>query len=175
MDINIRTKVVKIPEDLTEYINEKLKKSEKYFSGINRIDVFLSKQKYRHIVEIVINIAGNTMKIKHQAADFRSAFDITFEKIEQQLRKEKDKMRNRRKKLPPFLSGNKYQQTEKPQFDLSKKELVPAVSSVEDAVKVISDNDYAFWVFINGDTNKLSLIYKKPDSSFGLFEIKKRR
>lgn len=175
MIINIRAKRIKVPENLVEYIKGKLSKSERYFSVINKIEVFLSKQKYLYIVEIIINIVGQTIKIKQQAADFRAAVDIAVDKVEQQLRKEKERVKGRRKSLRSYLLEDKYQQAEKVSMDLNKRKLIPVVSSIDEAVKIMDDNDYMFWIFLSKDTNKLSVIYEKSESNYGLFEIEKRR
>jgi len=175
MIVNIRAKRIKVPENLVEYIREKLSKSERYFSVINKIEVFLSKQKYLYIVEIIINIVGKTIKIKQHAADFRSAVDIAVDKVEQQLRKKKEKVKGRRKSFRSYLLGDKYRRTEKVSMDLNKRKLIPVVSTVDEAVKIMDDNDYMFWIFFNKDTNKLSVIHRKSESNYGLFEIEKRK
>ena len=174
MVINIRAKRIKVPEEIVNIINEKLSKSEKYFSDINKIDVFLSKQKYLYIVEIVINIVGQTIKIEHQSVDFRSAVGIAIDKIEQQLRKEKERIKSGRKAFRSSLAKDKYQEVEKVSIDLNKKKLVPVVSSIDEAVKVMDDNEYMFWVFTDKDTKKLSIIYERSESNYGLFEIEKK-
>jgi len=177
MIINIRAKRIKVPENLVEYIRGKLSKSERYFSVINKIKVFLSKQKYLYIVEIIINIVGKTIKIKQQAADFRTACDIAIDKVEQQLRKEKERVKGRRKSLRSYLLEDKYQQSEKVSMDLNKRKLIPAVSTIDDAVEIMDAQDYMFWIFLNKNTNKLSVIYRKSESNYGLFEVegKQRR
>lgn len=175
MIINIRAKRIKVPENLVEYIREKLSKSERYFSAVNKIDIFLSKQKYLYTVEIVVNIVGQTIKIKQQAADVRSAVDIAVNKIEQQLRKEKERVKSRRKSFRSCLLLDKYQQAEKVSMDMNKRKLIPQVASIDAAIKIMDDNDYLFWIFINKDNKKLSVIYEKPESNYGLFEIEKRK
>ncbi|MFH0948142.1 MAG: ribosome-associated translation inhibitor RaiA [Elusimicrobiota bacterium] len=180
MIINIRAKRIKVPENIVEYIKEKLSKSERYFSIINKIEVFLSKQKYLYIVEIIINPPrriGQTIKIKQQAADFRSAVDMAVDKVEQQLRKEKERVKSRRKSFRSLVE-DKYkraQQDEKVSINLNKRKLVPIVSTTDEAVEIMDDNDYLFLIFINKDTNKLSVMHRKSESNYGLFEIEKKQ
>lgn len=175
MIVDIRAKKIRVPESITEYIRGKLRKSEKYFPTINRIEVFLSKQKYLYIVEIVVNIVGNTLKIKQQSADLRSAVDMSVDKIEQQLRKEKERVKSRKKSFRACLLEDKYEQAEKMSMDMNKRRLVPAVSSIDEAVEIMNDKDYMFWIFTDKETGKLSVIYEKSESNYGLFEIEKRR
>ena len=60
-------------------------------------------------------------------------------------------------------------------MDLNKRKLIPVVSTVDEAIKIMDDNDYMFWIFFNKDTNKLSVIHRKSESNYGLFEIEKRK
>jgi putative sigma-54 modulation protein len=177
MIINVRAKKVKITKLLSEYIKEKLSKSQKFFSDINKIEIFLSGQKYLYIAEVIINIFGRTIRIKQQAADLRSAVDIAISKVEQQLRKEKEKIKEHRKSFRYDLGfAEKYlQQTEKVSLSLEKRKFVPDVSSIDEVVEIMDDNDYTFWIFINGDTKKLTVIHRKLNSNYGLMEIDKRR
>ena len=174
MLVNIRSKNVKVTKLLSGYIKEKLFKSQKYFVDINEIEIFLSRQKYLYIVEIVINVVGLTVRIIQQASDLRSAVDMAISKVEQQLRKKKEKIRGHRKSFKYYLE-DKYLQPEKVSLDLSKRKFVPIVSSVDDAVRIMDDNDYMFWIFINNSTKKLTIIHRRLNSSYGLIEIDKRR
>ncbi|MEW6556352.1 MAG: ribosome-associated translation inhibitor RaiA [Elusimicrobiota bacterium] len=171
MLVNIRAKKLKVSAVLADYIKTKISKSEKYFSGINKVEVFLSKQRYLYTMEVIISITGRTIKIKQQAADFYSAADIISDKIEQRVKKEKEKMKSHRQSAN-FLADNKYLQSEQISIDLNKRKIKPSSSSVDEAIEILeSNNYYTCWVFVNKDTKKLSVIYKKSDSNYELIEI----
>lgn len=174
MLINIRAIKIKVPQSLRVYIKEKLLKSQRYFSNINNIEVFLSRQKYMHIVEIVINAAGQTMRINKHSKDFHSAVDLAVSKIRLQVRKQKEKLKKHRK---PVLLNEKYSLTlsEGISLDLTKRKIIPQTSSINDAMERMDENNYMFWIFINSANNKLSVIYKKADLTYGLIEVDKRK
>jgi len=174
MVINIRSIKVKVPETLLDYINEKLSKSQKFFAGISKIEVFLSREKYLYCAEIVINLLGQTLKVKKKSSDFSSAVDMAVNKVEQQLVKEKEKVKEHRKTGKYLLQEESFQ-IPLDSLNLDKKKFTPEVLTVNEAMDKMADNDYVFWIFINSENNKLSVVHKKYDSSYGLIEIEKRR
>ncbi|MDD5688063.1 MAG: ribosome-associated translation inhibitor RaiA [Elusimicrobia bacterium] len=173
MFVNIRTIKVKVSETVLEHIKEKLLKSKKYFPRIEKIEVFLTKQKYLCVAEIIINVIGQTIRISQSSTDFRSAFDLAADKVEQQLRKQKEKLKKHRKSTNLLFEDN-YEQQEKMPLDLDISKFIPKILSIEEAIEEMDENEYMFWIFINRATKKLSVIYKKINLKYGLYEIDKR-
>lgn len=172
MLISIRAIKVKVQEPLLDYIKEKLSKTRKYSSRINEIEVFLSQQKYMCIVDIVINVAGQTIKVIQRSSDFHSAVDLAVGKINQQLRKQKDKMREYRKS-EKFPLGKKYFQLEGISSEITRKKLILQTMSIDAAAEEMEERGCKFFVFKNEENKKTSVIYKKEDSTYGLIEIGK--
>ena len=172
MDIKITARKVKVTKGLLDYINEKLSKCQKYFSHITRIDVILSQQKYVYSVEVLLHLAGQTLKINQDASDFRSAVDLTFDKIERQLVKQKEKLKLRRRKAKSPVDES-YVQIDQLLLDMNRRKLIPEVISIEEAKNRIEKYSYVFWIFVNRVNSLLSVIYRKADLTYGLIEIEK--
>jgi putative sigma-54 modulation protein len=172
MNINITARNVKIPQSVTDYANEKLSRCQKYFSNIIKIDVVLSKQKYLCAVEIIIKVSRQTLKINQEAADFRSAIDLAVDKIERQLTKQKEKMKERRRDAKTADSVKAYVPIEDVLVEFDTRQLKPAGMSVNDAKDRLEKHDYLFWIFVNKDNSKLSVMYRRADQTYGLIEIK---
>ncbi|MBN1384972.1 MAG: ribosome-associated translation inhibitor RaiA [Elusimicrobia bacterium] len=170
MLVSIRAMKVKVRESLLDYIKEKLSKTQKYSSKINKIEVFLSQQKYMCTVDIIINVSGQTVKIHQRSTDFHSAVDIAVDKISQQLRKQKERLKEHRK-LAKFPLGKRYFQLENIALELTRKKFNPQVLSVDDAVESMEESNYKFFIFKNDENGKISVVYKKEDLTYGLIEI----
>lgn len=172
MNINITARKVRISKGLKDYITEKLSKSQKYFSHIIKIDVILSQQKYVYSAEVLLHLAGQVVKITQDASDFRSAIDIAAGKIDRQLVKQKEKMKlNRRKNTAAEEDG--YAPLDELFLDVNKRKLSPEEISIDEAKKRIEKYGYVFWVFVNRENSRLSVLYRKEDLAFGLIEIEK--
>lgn len=172
MNINITARKVRIPKGLIDYINEKFSKCQKYFSHIIKIDVILSQQKYVYSVEVLLNVASQIVRINQNASDFRSAVDLAADKLERQLVKQKEKLKMRRRKAKNSADEN-YILMDELFLDMNRRKLIPEVISIEEAKNRIDKYSYAFWIFLNRENSRLSVIYRKADLTYGLIEIEK--
>jgi ribosomal subunit interface protein len=94
MKINITSRHFKAHETLQNYIKEKLEDLNKYDELIMHADVILAYNKPPHEIkhcEIILKLRDKMLTAKEKSDDFTKSFDLTFDKIETQLQKHKDK------------------------------------------------------------------------------------
>ncbi|MBC7488531.1 MAG: ribosome-associated translation inhibitor RaiA [Cytophagaceae bacterium] len=81
---------------LTDFIQKKLDKLETFYDRIIGGEVFLklekNEEKSNKIVQIKLNVPGNDLLAKEQAASFEEAVDLAYENLKRQLQKNKEKM-----------------------------------------------------------------------------------
>ena len=95
--ISITGRGEKITAAQQEHAEEKIQKLERYFSGINRIEVVLEKGAERSFVELVISIKkGAPIVVHHEETDLYAAIDLVLDKAETQLTRHKEKVQDRR-------------------------------------------------------------------------------
>jgi ribosome hibernation promoting factor len=86
--------------DLTEalkiYVEEKIRRIERYTMNPISAMVTLMIERYRHIVDISLNIHGAYIQAKGESNEMYSSIDKAVDKIERQMKKYKGK--NQRKK-----------------------------------------------------------------------------
>ena len=92
LHITITSKQIELRPKLRDYIQQKTSKLTKYFSHISDIHIIISEEKYRHVVEINALANGITMPGKAEHSDIHTAFDKALTKVENQIRKYKDKI-----------------------------------------------------------------------------------
>ncbi|UZR94434.1 ribosome hibernation-promoting factor, HPF/YfiA family [Chondrinema litorale] len=83
-------------QKLLDFIQKKADKLETFFDRILDGEVFLRIDKGDHskenkMVEIKLNIPGNTLFAKEHAASFEAATDSAIEALRRQLKKHKEK------------------------------------------------------------------------------------
>ncbi len=76
-----------------EYIDQKLKKLEKYLDTPVEARVVLSVEKFRNVAEVNLMTNGQTLNAKEEAKEMSLAIDNAVEKIERQLKKRKERTR----------------------------------------------------------------------------------
>ena len=96
MQTSVTFKNLDSSENLRAYVSDKLDRFDKYLYNPAEANVVLSVEKFRHIAEI--NIAGDKLNIigKEETNDMYSAIDMALDKLEKQIKKNKQKIRERR-------------------------------------------------------------------------------
>jgi putative sigma-54 modulation protein len=97
MRISLTYRHLKPTKELKDYAKERLRKVKKYLSEPIEAGVILTWEKFRHIVEITITHSGITIRGEEVATDMRAAIDKAMEKIEKQLRRQKDKLYDKKR------------------------------------------------------------------------------
>jgi len=97
MKISVTSRHLKPTKDLKDYTKEKLRKIKKYLAEPIEANVILTGEKFRYLAEVTITHSGKTIRGEEVATDMRSAIDKAIEKIEKQLRRQKDKLNNQKR------------------------------------------------------------------------------
>ncbi len=81
---------------LIDFIQKKLDKLDTFYDRIIGGEVFLklekNEEKANKIVQIKLNVPGNDILVKEQAASFEEGVDMAYENLKRQLQKTKEKM-----------------------------------------------------------------------------------
>ena len=182
-----------------EYSEEKLEKIRKYFhkDPIAAHAVFSVERGFNHVADINITLpSGLVINAKETTEDMYSSIDLAVARIERQVRKWKDKIRDHKphdaqislrervilaETMEPD-AGTPLAATQEarlsgvtapiaPAFNVIKEETftVPTLR-VHDAVMQLNLLDNQFLVFANMDSNLISVVYRRNDGNYGLIE-----
>jgi putative sigma-54 modulation protein len=171
MNTSVRFKKLEPSDALKAYVSEKLDRMEKYFNGPAEASVVLSIEKFRHSAEI--NITGDRLIIngKEETEEMYSAIDKVLDKLEVQIKKNKQKSRHYRSKEKIAVATSVQavdDEADKPRVSIRHIEYKPM--DVDEAVMqmdLINDN---FLVFTNARTDMVNVLYKQKDGNYGLIQ-----
>jgi putative sigma-54 modulation protein len=80
---------------LRDYAAEKLKRIvDKYVKGPVNASLVMTVEKYWHIANFTLRIKNLTVKGKERSEDMYSSIDLALEKIEKQLRRHRDRLKD---------------------------------------------------------------------------------
>src|SRR5438105_7342796 len=96
MELNITARHLKLTSPIADYAQKKLEKAKKYFGQLIWAQVILDVEKNRHMAEFVLHAAGRTFTAKEESADLYAAIDLASDKIDEQLRRHKERRRPHR-------------------------------------------------------------------------------
>jgi putative sigma-54 modulation protein len=84
-------------DDVKNYALEKVKKLDKYYNNITKIEVVLNSVKEQHSAEAVISVSRGTRLVGRALhEDARAAVDLVVDKMERQLVRFKERLKDRR-------------------------------------------------------------------------------
>lgn len=94
MEIDVTGRHVHVTAALKQYAVEKVKKFEKYALKIEVVRVIMAVEKIRQIVEIVVSGKNLRFTAKAQNEDMYAAFDNCFAKLQLQLSRQHDRVKD---------------------------------------------------------------------------------
>lgn len=171
MKVEIICKNYHLDESLKALIEKKLAKFDKYFDKDANAKIKLATVGDSYSMEISIKQGSTNVRSVSTSLKMNENIDIVLPKLERQIIKHKDKLGSKIKK-EAFETPSIYTQDqpeEKAQIVKVKKFNV-SVTTVENAVEEMELLAHDFYVFINGETNKLCVLYKRADGDLGLIE-----
>lgn len=95
-NINITGRHIKLTEPLSEYAHSKLDKITRHFDHLTSIDLVLSVEKLVQTAEATVNIPGHKLFASSDGEDLYAAIDGLIDKLDRQVIKHKEKMKNHR-------------------------------------------------------------------------------
>ncbi|HWR91262.1 MAG TPA: ribosome-associated translation inhibitor RaiA, partial [Desulfobacterales bacterium] len=96
MQTSVTFKNLDPSDHLKSYVTEKLNRFDKLLDNPAEAGVVLIVEKHRHIAEV--SITGDRMNVngKEETGDMYSAIDMVLDKLEKQIKRGKQKIRERR-------------------------------------------------------------------------------
>lgn len=171
MHTSVTFKNIDPSDNLRAYVEDKLDRFDRFLDSPAEANVVLSVEKFRHIAEI--NIIGRKLNIvgKEETNDMYSAIDMVLDKIGKQLKKNKEKIRDRRggAKIGEFTAENLIME-EAGRKQVMVKNIEYKPMDVDEAIMqmdLVTDN---FLVFSNAKTDQINVLYRRKDGNLGLIQ-----
>lgn len=174
MKIKVSGKNMEITNALRDITFKKIGKLDKYFEKDVETNVTFSVEKDRQIIEVTINLPGTILRAEESSDDMYNAIDKSVDVLEGQIRKYKTKLQKR------YQNGKtiRFENIE-PISDEDRKEGPKLVKMKRFAMKPMSAEEailqmellrHNFFMFMNGDTDEVNVVYKRKDGNYGLIE-----
>lgn len=172
MDIQLTARHLKVTPAIRDYVREKLEKAQKYFDHIVWAQVVLFIEKRTHNAEIVVHAQRQTFRAIASAADLYSAVDLASDKIDSQLKKYKERLRDHHKARAPELKPSGVAEQGALPFSVTKKPVTP--KSPEEAVEEMESRGHAFALYQDRDSGQIQVVYRRGDESYGILQPVKK-
>jgi len=155
------------------YAEERINKLKKYLDMPAEARIILSTEKFRSFTEINLSANGWNVNAKEEAKDMHLAIDSCIDKIEKQLKKQKEKIREHKPKSirhtdekigagdEEEVAANKIVETRK---------IVLEPMSLDEAVMEIEGGKTNFILYRDSSSEGVNLVYRRDDGNYTLIE-----
>ncbi|MDD3995897.1 MAG: ribosome-associated translation inhibitor RaiA [Bacilli bacterium] len=168
----IRSKDIEVNKPIKDYIESKLEKVDKFFRNPNEItaNIVLKLRGHEQIIEVTIPTKNLLIRNEESQSDLYVAIDLVMDKIERQIRKNKEKIRRIDK--DKFLNyeienGNE----EENQKITKRKKIDTKPMSEEEAILQMEMLGHDFYIFKDGFDEKIKVLYLRKDKDYGIIEV----
>ena len=195
MDLNIQGRNIEITRSVREHVTAKLASLDRHLPAISRAEVEMASestrsQQDRVVVQVSLNVGGDLLRAQRRAGNARAAVNATVDALDRQLNRWKahtyrserqsrhapdaDAVVEAMASVEPETAGDG-DEVMAPTGDLVRiKRFNMEPMSVEEAALQMQYLDHDFYMFLDADTNRYSVLYRRGDANFGMIQPAER-
>ena len=181
MNITYSGHNVKITDDIHRYILKRAQKIEPRFSEMQEFNVILKSEKNRFEAEVKVLAPRASFYAKHKTHKIISALDGALDKVISQIRKHKEKVKDRRHNVPhrevvEKLNPDASEMTvdsdiaDPPEIVPASEKFAAKPLTANEAVAELHASGETLLMFLNSDTRQVNLLYRSDDGVYGWVE-----
>jgi ribosome hibernation promoting factor len=175
MDIDFTGRQMDVTSDLRLYTHEHLRKLKRLLPAHPKLHVILTREKHRRIAEMTIKLNDQTLVGIMETADTRSAIKGALDKLERQVVRWSKRRRTKKRRPKPtstillnIIGGSR---VDHGQHQIIESERLPVKPlTLEEAIESVDTLPSGVVVFRNAETERVNLVYRRPDGKLGLIE-----
>ncbi|MFZ5879940.1 MAG: ribosome hibernation-promoting factor, HPF/YfiA family [Chloroflexota bacterium] len=181
--VEVQARNLHLNDSLKEYVVTRAEKLERYLQEIDEIRVELSHIKTarsaadRNVAQITVRGRGFMLRTEERADETHAAFDSALDKMQRQVERYKGK--HTRGRGDGRSAAEVFEVDDLPVDETG--ELLPMVARRKKFALVPMNEDEAveqmrllghdnFFIFYNGESNKINVLYRRRNGTYGLIE-----
>lgn len=170
-------KNIELTDALKKQAEKKLSKLDRYFHEEIKGKITFSTLKGSKTAEVTIFLPGTILRSEETTDDMYASIDRAVDVLERQVRKYKTRLKKRYQNNDTIRFDN-FEQTLPGKGDegadaqiIKRKQFDLKPMSAEEAILQMELLNHNFFIFLDGDTGKVSVLYKRKDGNYGQIEV----
>lgn len=181
LKVDIFARNMEVNDRISEYVNKKVAKLDRFLNNIDETRVDLSNVKSarsasdRQVAQITIRGRGYILRTEERADDIFAAIDAALDKMQRQIGRFKGKRQRSR------VGAAAASEATTAQAEAEEMEEMPVIARRKQFTLVPMDEMEAleqmsllghenFFIFYNVNTNAINVLYRRRDGTYGLIE-----
>ena len=180
MEVRVHATRMTLPEPVRRLAEEKILHATRVFGDGAQIDVEFAEEHNprladgRFRVEVTSVMAGQVVRVEAAGGDPRSALDLVVDKYETRLRRLKERIiskhrRGGEKRLNGEASGDEEPDDHALRIERIKRFVVKPMTPEEAALQM-ELLGHSFYLFLNAETERYGVLYRRRGGNLGLIE-----
>ena len=175
----VKGKNLEVPDAVRQYAERKMRRLERFLDDRTEAILEISIEHHRstddsRIAEVTLVIDGRALRGRADAVTYEAAIDEVVDKVERRAVDHREKPRNRARGpeekgiLSRIADGTADGDRERRVVKTKRFAIEPMFE--EDAIVEMESLGHAFFVFVNAESERVNVLYRRRDGDFGLIE-----
>jgi len=175
MNMTITGRKVTLKDSFKQRCEKKLAKIGKFFDDDAHANVTVTVEKSRQTVEITVKSKGMLFRAEQTAPDMLDSLEEACDAIVRQIRKNKTRLEKRgHSAMPEDYDFGDAQIEEEAEFNVVRTKKFPMKElEIDEAILQMNMLGHQFYMFKNGTTGDINVVYKRNQGDYGLIEPEK--
>ena len=168
---------VEVSETLEAYVEKKIGKLSRYLPTIAEGKVEISHEgaklpEQRFTVQVTLDSRGVLIRAQEESKDIRTAIDKIVDVLSKRIERYKGKLYDKGRGISFARQGAAIEAEgiEAPKRVVKSKRFLVKPMPVDEAISQMELLGHDFFLFIDADTERLNLLYRREDGDYGLIE-----
>lgn len=181
MDIRVHMKHIDLTDDLRDLAMEKVTHAVRVFDGaVDSVALEFTERQNprradeRYRMEITTLVTGRVVRVEAAAPEPRTAIDQATDRFERRLRDLKERLITTHRRGEKRLNDREMSpedEREDRALDIDRvKRFEVKPMTTEEAALQMELLGHSFYFFLNADTDRYSVLYRRSEGSLGLIE-----
>ena len=178
MRLEVKGRNVEVNDSIRRYAADKLDRIEKQLPETTQIEVELTLETNPsiaedHIAEATVWTKGSTLRVRERSVGFEASIDQLADKLERQVKRYREKRSRRetgRRANGAGVEEPVFTEEQLQRMIVKSKEFDLQPLTAEEATVELELIGHDFLVFVNIETGKQNVVYRRRNGGYGLID-----
>jgi putative sigma-54 modulation protein len=175
MDVSIFTRNMEMTPRLSEYVDQKVEKLDRFLPAIDEARMDLTVENTRsaahsQVAQLTVRVRGKILRAEERTQDMFASIDAVLDKMYRQIARYKDRRQDRgHNMIAEELSVEEAPgEVEGEIVRVKRFDVLPMLP--EEAIEQLELLGHSFYIFLNADEAAINVVYKRADGNYGLLQ-----
>jgi putative sigma-54 modulation protein len=175
MRLQVKGKNVEVSDSIRSYAEEKLGKLSRQLHDLTVVELELAVERNpsiaaNQVAEATIFTKGPVLRARESSTDMKASIDQLSDKLARQVKHYRDRRNRRASRANGDHGGAPVALDEREPQIVKSKQFAVKPMTPEEAVLQLELIGHDFFVFRNGDSNDINVVYRRKEGGYGLIE-----